>query len=50
MFRFCKPVLFNDRPDVVPSIFENGLCEECNQKQEIIIERISQFEPINEVG
>ncbi|CAJ0931941.1 unnamed protein product, partial [Mesorhabditis belari] len=46
--RFCNSGLLSDRPDVVPSRFENGLCEECNQKQEIIVERLSQFEPKNE--
>ncbi|EYC02618.1 hypothetical protein Y032_0099g3208 [Ancylostoma ceylanicum] len=50
--RFCTPSKSAfTRPDVVPQegFGSNGLCDKCNQQQEIIMRKIAAFEPLNEV-
>ncbi|VDM73510.1 unnamed protein product, partial [Strongylus vulgaris] len=49
--RYCTPskTAFT-RPDVVPKegYGSNGLCDQCNRQQEIIMKKIADFEPLNE--
>lgn len=49
--RFCTSSSMSEtRPDVVPheGISGNGLCDNCNLQQEIILRRIAEFEPLDE--
>ncbi|VDO19437.1 unnamed protein product [Heligmosomoides polygyrus] len=50
--RYCKPAKSAlARPDVVPQegYGSNGLCDNCNRQQEIIMRKIADFEPLNEL-
>ncbi|VDL75026.1 unnamed protein product [Nippostrongylus brasiliensis] len=49
--RFCTPAKSSLlRPDVVPheGYASNGLCDNCNRQQEIIMRKIADFEPLDE--
>ncbi|KHJ92991.1 hypothetical protein OESDEN_07104 [Oesophagostomum dentatum] len=50
-FRYCTPSKSAfTRPDVIPQegFGTNGLCDQCNRQQEIIMKKIADFEPLNE--
>ncbi|KAJ1373979.1 hypothetical protein KIN20_036555 [Parelaphostrongylus tenuis] len=49
--RFCaSSAMSPTRPDVIPQEGGggNGLCDNCNRQQEIILRRIAEFEPLDE--
>lgn len=47
-FRYCVRQR-SARPDVVPTRATNGLCDKCNNAQELILQRVASFEASNEV-
>uniref|UniRef100_A0A1I7XHH8 Ima1_N domain-containing protein n=1 Tax=Heterorhabditis bacteriophora TaxID=37862 RepID=A0A1I7XHH8_HETBA len=46
--RYCDNLRKSSRPDVIPGESTNGLCDQCNRLQAVIMKKISDFEPIRE--